>query len=137
LQICTVYPFCALCRFTAKTEDDGHHAGNHCRAQSTATAHESARDRPKYYVGPSRWYARNRCSRDDQAQRGRGPCLFGRQGPTHEADATFVVAAIIAATGIVGSFFLKNFHSDGTRQVQASSNLFRSAMDALGGIGER
>src|SRR5699024_12676506 len=60
-----------------------------------------------------------------------------RQGPIHEADATFLVAAIIAATGIVGSFFLKNFHSDGTRQVQASSNLFRSAMDALGGIGER
>lgn len=62
---------------------------------------------------------------------------FGRQGLIHEANVTFLVAAIIAATGIVGSFFLKNFHSDGTRQVQASSNLFRSAMDALGGIGER
>lgn len=47
------------------------------------------------------------------------PAVYGKQGLIHGANVTFLVAAIIAATGIVGSFFLKNSHGDGTKPVQA------------------
>src|SRR5699024_8791310 len=47
------------------------------------------------------------------------PAVSGRQGLIHGANVAFLVAAIIAATGIVGSFFLKNSHGDGTKPVQA------------------
>lgn len=47
------------------------------------------------------------------------PAVHGMEGLIHGANVTFLVAASIAAAGIVGSFFLKHSHGDGTKPVSA------------------
>lgn len=58
------------------------------------------------------------------------PNGYGVQGLIHGANVTFLIAAIMAATDIIGSFLLKHSHGDVSKPVQARYPTWMGSIDA-------